>query len=183
MTNNVIGSSVGTIIGVLFGIDATNANVTNHADIVATGAGGTAIHATGTATVSNTNSSTVLSTVTADSFGINAGTVIVNANNGRIEATGTNGVAINAATDVTVTSNTGTISSEWHGRQGHPCDGDCDRIEQHRQRHNDRHHYWRRFRHRCRHGHCHRQHWQDRSDRHRWHKWLCHQCGEHRHRE
>lgn len=60
VSNNVNGSSIGRIFGTLFGIGATNANVTNSGviGIGNTGTSDTAIHANGTATVSNTGDGT-----------------------------------------------------------------------------------------------------------------------------
>ena len=98
----------GEIAGGAFGIDATNANITNNGRIFGGLAGATAIHATGTATVSNTGDGTNTGVIQGVARGIDAGTVIVTSNTGRIEAVGANAVAINAATDADVT-NAGTI--------------------------------------------------------------------------
>lgn len=110
MTNNVNGSSIGRIFGTLFGIGATNANVTNSGviGIGNTGTSDTAIHANGTATVSNTGDGTTTGIIRGTAFGVDAGTVDVKSNTGRIEAVGANAIAINAATDATV-NNAGTI--------------------------------------------------------------------------
>src|SRR5581483_11623693 len=107
VTNNVNGTSIGQISGILFGIDATNATVTNNGKIESLG--GTAIRATGTATVSNTGDGITTGVISGNLFGIDTGTVNVTANTGLIEATGANGTAISAVNDATVTGNAGTI--------------------------------------------------------------------------
>ena len=94
-------------------IQAGDTNVTNNGGLIqATGSNSTGIHATGTATVtSNTGNGTTTGIISGNAFGIDAGTVIVQFNTGKIEAAATGGIAINAANDVTVTSNTGTIQA------------------------------------------------------------------------
>ncbi|MGA9125322.1 MAG: autotransporter domain-containing protein [Pseudolabrys sp.] len=97
---------------------ATDVTVTsNTGTIQANGTGGKAIHATGTATVSsNTGNGTTTGIITGGDFGIDAGTVIVTANTGKIEAIATdgiNGFAINAANTATVNnSSSGVITAD-----------------------------------------------------------------------
>jgi outer membrane autotransporter protein len=107
------GAFDGLIAGGSFGIDAANANVINSGRIAAgvVPGLGTAIHATGTATVSNTGNGINTGIISAGVFGIDAGTVIVTANTGRIEAFAANGVAINAANNANVTNNGGLIQA------------------------------------------------------------------------
>ena len=122
VTNNVNGSSIGRIFGTRFGIDAetatnpSNATVTNNGVILAgdVTTAGTGIHATGTATVSNTGDGITTGIISATKFGIDAGTVIVTANTGEIEGNGVDGRAIRAAGDANVT-NAGVIRANTSG--------------------------------------------------------------------
>ena len=118
VTNTVNGANVG-VIATSSGnvIDGTFVTVTNNGIITpfAIGGAGTAIYATGTATVTNTGNGTTTGVIQNGTFGIDAGTVIVQSNTGKIEATAASGVAINAANDVTVTSNTGTVQANGTG--------------------------------------------------------------------
>jgi outer membrane autotransporter protein len=107
VNNKLNGSSIGRIFGTRFGIDATNANVTSTGVIGVDSVGTTslnAIHASGTATVSNTGDGVSTGVIQGTVSGIDAGTVNVTANTGRIEATGAGGVAIAAGGDADITS-------------------------------------------------------------------------------
>jgi outer membrane autotransporter protein len=119
VTNIVNGTSIGTISGGAFAIDAANVTVTNGdaatpGGIIASGAGGTAIHATGTATIlSNVGDGITTGIIRGDAFGIDAGKVIIDANTGLIEAIrAVNSTAVNSASDVTIKSNSGRIRTD-----------------------------------------------------------------------
>ena len=108
VTNAVNGTNIGNILADHFGVDATNANVTNSGVIQTRDTG---IHATGTATVSNTGNGTTTGIISGAAFGIDAGTVTVNANTGTIEATA-NGIAIETGVGGTATvKNNGLITA------------------------------------------------------------------------
>ena len=104
VTNKVNGSSIGSITGGAFAIDAANVTVANGDASTAGGVitGGTAIHATGTATVNNFGDGTTTGIIAGATFGIDAGTVNVTGNSGRISAVGNGGTAIHAASSATV---------------------------------------------------------------------------------
>jgi hypothetical protein len=123
VTNSVDpnSGSIGKIFGTLFGIDAfginANATVTNNGGLIlGTGANSIGIVATGTATVGNTGDGIFTGIISGSAFGIDAGTVIVTSNTGKIEATAANGVAISAGTatnagTANVTNNGGVIQA------------------------------------------------------------------------
>jgi hypothetical protein len=117
--SNLITNS-GTISGAASGVEANDAlaktgdvTLTNIAGTVsATDAAGVAILAGRTATVSNSSTTQATGKIQANGtngIAIQATTVNVSGNSGTIEATGAGGVAISADT-VNVTGNTGTIS-------------------------------------------------------------------------
>jgi hypothetical protein len=142
-TVTVSNSIGGLITGGKFGINAATVTVTGNAGTIeATATDGTAIaiHATGTANVSNASTgfgviqangaggiaieagtATQAGTVTvnnfsggvisADKFAINAATVNVTGNAGTIEATGTNGIAIRAGTVNGIVNGTVNVTS------------------------------------------------------------------------
>ena len=119
VANKVNGTSIGQIFGQAFAINADGGNGNPSANVTggqwqrstaggAISSNGTAIHATGTATVGNFGDGTTTGIISGNAFGIDAGTVTVNANTGKIEATGASGRAINATNDATI-NNAGTI--------------------------------------------------------------------------
>ena len=109
--SGAIAANHGAGRAVLAGGDVTVTN--GSGTIQANGVGGIGIASTslfGVATVTNGTG-----TIRGNAFGIQAKTVTVTANDGTIEAFGTNGRAINATGDANVTNGTGTIQANADG--------------------------------------------------------------------